>query len=168
MGMRHPKKEMTTFEWLVFPRRGGACSDCVSLIWKGLSQHVPLQISFLILFASWYLHCCLRHHWDHAGIHFHEELRQDSSFLEGTLCNHVSPSGSQGLSLRCLPLEERGMRCRLHLSPCVPNWQAGSASLRCALGYTVFCLSGTSWVSCEVLTSWCSLVPYSPWMHDTA
>lgn len=168
MGMRHPKKEMTTFEWLVFPRRGGACSDCLSLVWKGLSQHVPLQISFLILFASWYLHCCLRHHWDHAGIHFHEELRQDSSFLEGTLCNHVSPSGSQGLSLRCLPLEERGMRCRLHLSPCVPNWQAGSASLRCALGYTVFCLSGTSWISCEALTSWCSLVPYSPWMHDTA
>ena len=26
--------------------------SCVSLVWKGLSQHVPLQISFLILFAS--------------------------------------------------------------------------------------------------------------------
>ena len=33
---------------------------------------------------------------------------------------------------------------------------------------TVFWLSGTSWVSCEVLTSWCLLVAYSPRMHYIA
>ena len=94
------KKEMTTCDWLVFPGRGGACSEMWVPGVERSSQHVPSQISFLILFSCWHLHWSLPNSWDHGGIHFHEELPQASSFLEETLSNQVSPPNSQGLSLR--------------------------------------------------------------------
>ena len=52
------------------------------------------------------------------------------------------PPTSQDLSLSWLALEERRMSCVLHHSPCVPNWQVGSASLRCTPGDIVFGLLG--------------------------
>ena len=67
-----PKKEMTTCDWLVFPGRGGACSDVCKSHVRRSSQHVPSQIPFLILFPCWHLHWSLPHSRDHGRIHFHE------------------------------------------------------------------------------------------------
>ena len=75
---------------------------------------------------------------------------------------------SQGPSFKLLALEERGMSCGLHCSPCVPNGAAGSARLRGAPGDTVCCFSGTSLIFLEMLTSWCILVAYSARMHHIA
>ena len=77
-------------------------------------------------------------------------------------------SSPQCFSLRWISLEEGWMNFALHHSSCVPPDLAGSTSLSCAPEVTVFWHSGTSWLSCEVLTSWCPLVAYSPTMYYTA
>ena len=43
----YPKKGMTTYDWLVFPGRGGASSEMCKPGVERSSQHVPPQISFL-------------------------------------------------------------------------------------------------------------------------
>lgn len=121
------------------PRKGVELAQrCVSLVCKGLINVCP----HTSLFSSYFP----------AGISIGANLTVETTMEFISMKSYHKfpaswrkhwvitscPSSSHGLSLRWLVLEERGRSCVLHLSPCVMNWQAGSSSLRCAPGDTVF------------------------------
>ena len=115
---------------------------CVSLVCKGLLNTCPHKSLFSSCFpvgTSIGAYLRVKTMVEFISMKSHHDLPA-SWRKHGVIMS--CPSSSQGLSLIWLALEERGMSCVLHCSPCVMNWQAGSSSLMCAPGDTVFGFMG--------------------------